>query len=102
VQASNPIKGLTLQDVANIYSRKMTKWPNGDQIRLILRPQNDAYSKYMDTINPEIAAASETSHTIPGVFVVNTDQDAVVQIEKTQGSFGVSSCMYRCSGKEKS
>jgi phosphate transport system substrate-binding protein len=91
VQDSNPIKGLTLAEIEEIYAGKRKTWPDGTPIRLILRPLSDAYSVYLASINPGIKSASEKAHSTPGVFVGITDQDAALQIEKTPGSFGTTS-----------
>jgi phosphate transport system substrate-binding protein len=101
VQTSNQLKGLTLQEIENIYSGKTTTWHNGDQIRLILRPQSDSYSLLLAGISPGMKAAADKSHTIPGVFVGATDQDAAAQIERTQGSFGVTSACLVVAEKRK-
>jgi phosphate transport system substrate-binding protein len=91
VQESNPTNGFTLAEIEEIYAGKRKTWSDGTPIRLILRPLNDACSVYLANINPGIKSASEKAHSIPGVFVGITDQDAALQIEKTPGSFGATS-----------
>jgi phosphate transport system substrate-binding protein len=91
VQDSNPTKGLTLAEIEEIYTGKRKTWPDGTPIRLILRPLSDAYSVYLASINPGLKSASEKAHSIPGVFVGTTDQEAALQIEKTPGAFGTTS-----------
>lgn len=91
VQNSNPVKDITLREIEDIYSGKRKAWPDGTPIRLILRPLSDAYSAYLVSINPGITSAYEKAHTVPDVFVGNTDQEAARQIEKTPGSFGTTS-----------
>jgi phosphate transport system substrate-binding protein len=46
-------------------------------------------------------SVSEKSHSIPGVFVGNTDQEAAEQIEKTPGSFGTTSSSLVAAEKRK-
>lgn len=91
VQDSNPTKGFTLAEIEEIYAGKRKTWPDGTPIRLILRPLSDGFSEYLASINPGLKSASEKSHSIPGIFVGNTDQEAVTQIEKTPGSIGTTS-----------
>ena len=91
VQDSNPTEGFTLAEIEEIYAGKHKTWPDGKPIRLILRPLSDAYSAYLSSINPGLKSASEKAHSIPGVSVGATDQEAAVQIEKTPGSFGTTS-----------
>jgi phosphate transport system substrate-binding protein len=101
VQDSNPTKGFTLAEVEEIYAGKRKTWPDGTPIRLILRPASDGFSVYLASINPGLKSASEKSHSIPGVFVGNTDQEAAAQIEKTPGSFGTTSSSLVAAEKRK-
>lgn len=91
VQDSNPTKGFTLAEIEDIYAGKRKTWPDGTPIRLILRPVSDSYSQYLAGVTPGMKSASEKAHSIPGVFVGITDRDGALQIEKTPGSFGITS-----------
>ncbi len=91
VQDSNPVKGFTLGEIEEIYAGKLRTWPDGTPIRIILRPLSDAFSAYLAGINPGMKSASEKAHSISGLFVGSTDQEASAQIEKTPGSFGTTS-----------
>lgn len=91
VQGSNPIEGLRLTEIEEIYAGKRRTWSDGTPIRMILRPLSDAYSAFLAGINPGMKSASEQAHSIPGVFVGMTDSEAAVQIERTPGSFGTAS-----------
>lgn len=91
VQESNPIEGLRLTEIEEIYAGKRRTWSDGRPIRMILRPLYDAYSVFLAGINPGMKSASEQAHSIPGVFVGMTDREAAIQIERTPGSFGTTS-----------
>ncbi|MCX5823895.1 MAG: substrate-binding domain-containing protein [Deltaproteobacteria bacterium] len=91
VQESNPIEGLRLTELEEIYAGKRRTWSDGRPIRMILRPLYDAYSAFLAGINPGMKSASEQAHSIPGVFVGMTDREAAVQIERTPGSYGTTS-----------
>ena len=91
VQTSNPVAGLRLAEIEEIYAGKRRTWPDGKPIRLVLRPLSDAYSVFLAGISPGMKSASSRAHSIPGVFVGITDQDAAIQIEKMLGSFGTTS-----------
>ncbi len=101
VQSSNPTTGFTLAEIEEIYAGKRRTWPDGTPIRLILRPRSDAYSVYLENINPGMKSASTQAHSVPGVFVGSTEQEAAVQIEKTPGSFGTISGAVITSEKRK-
>jgi phosphate transport system substrate-binding protein len=101
VQNSNPAGGFTLAEIEEIYATKRKTWPDGTPIRLILRPVNDYFSVFLASINPGIKSASEKAHSIPGVFIGGTDQEAAMQIEKTPGSFGTTGLSLISSEKRK-
>ncbi len=91
VQESNLIEGFSLTEIEEIYVGKRRTWSDGKPIRIILRPLSDAYSVFLAGINPGVKSASEQVHSVPGVFVGITDREAAVQIERTPGSFGITS-----------
>lgn len=101
VQASNPVQGLTLAEIEEIYAGKRKSWADGTPIRLILRPVSDGYTAYLAGINPGLKAASIKAHSVPGVFVGDTDQEAAIQNEKTPGSFGTTTLSTIISEKRK-
>ncbi len=101
VQEANPVKGITLAEIKAIYAGKRKTWPDGAPIRPILRPVSDGMSEYLASINPSLKSASERAHSIPGVFVGNTDQEAADHIENTPGSFGITSISLVISEKRK-
>ncbi|MDO9528771.1 MAG: substrate-binding domain-containing protein [Syntrophales bacterium] len=101
VRDSNPAKGFTLAEIEEIYAVKRKNWPDGTPIRLILRPVGDTFSVCLASINPGLKSASKKAHSIPGVFVGNTDQEAAVQIEKTPGSLGTTSSSVVAAEKRK-
>ena len=101
VQDSNPAGGFTLAEIEEIYATKRKTWPDGTPIRLILRPVNDYFSAFLASINPGLKSASEKAHSIPGVFVGGTGQEAAERIEKTRGSFGTTNISLVASEKRK-
>lgn len=101
VQESNPVTGVTLAEIEEIYAGKRKTWPDGTPIRLVLRPLSDACSDYMASINPGLKSAAEEAHAIPDVFVGNTDQEAARQIEQTPGSFGTTTSCVVAAEKRK-
>ena len=100
-QAANPEKGFTIKEIEEIYAGTRTTWHDGKQLRLVIRPRADAYSVYLDSLSPGMRTAAEKAHSIPGVFVGGTDQDAAAQIERTEGAFGVTSaCLVKSEKKQ--
>lgn len=87
----NAAPGWKLSEIEEIYAGRRTTWPDGSPMRLVLRPQSDTFSVYLQTLTPGMKAALDAAHRIPGVFVGATDQEAADRIESTPGSFGTTS-----------
>ena len=89
--SSNPASGLRLAEIRDIYAGKITTWPDGRKISLVLRPAADAFTGFLENLSPEMKDAVASSKKRPGMFIGMTDQDAADQIERTPGSFGMTS-----------
>jgi phosphate transport system substrate-binding protein len=91
VQEQNPARGIALTEVEEVYAGKRKTWSDGTPIRLVLRPLSDGLSQYLAGISPGLKWASVKAHSIPGMFVGMTDQEAAAQIERMPGAFGITS-----------
>lgn len=89
--SSNPINGLGLSEIQDIYAGKKTTWPDGRKIFLVLRPAGDTFTAFLEKISPGMKDAVESSKKRPGMFIGITDQDAADQIERAPASFGATS-----------
>ena len=89
--SSNPTDGLSLSEIQDIYAGRKTTWPDGKRIFLVLRPATDTFTGFLEKLSPGMKDAVESSKRRPGMFTGITDQDAADQIERTPGSFGVTS-----------
>lgn len=99
--SSNQAEGLSLFEIQDIYSGKKTTWPGGKKIFLVIRPITDAFTDFLEKLSPGMKGAVEAAHKRPGMFTGITDQDAADQIERTSGSFGVTSYTLVASEKRK-
>ena len=88
--AKTPPLALTKEMLADIYSGKQQSWPNGQAIRVVLRPVQDADTKSLNSISPLVAAAVSAGRARSGMVVAITDTDSADQIEKTPDAFGTS------------
>lgn len=79
---------ISTSELEAIYSGKSVTWPNGEAIRLILRPTEDADTRIINTLSPGMAAAVSAARTRPGMTVAVTDPEAYSAVVKTPGSFG--------------
>lgn len=87
---NNPTARLSLQDLVDIYSGKKFAWPQGERLRLILRPQTDSDSKIISEISPVLAEALKQAHAREGIKIALTDSESADAIQATPGGFGTS------------
>ena len=79
----------SLAELVDAYAGKITTWPDGKPIRLILRPKNDGDTALQQAISPEMKQAVDAALARPGMIIASTDQDAAEMLEKTAGALGV-------------
>jgi len=94
VIAANPevvVPGLSLQQLAAIFSGESARWPDGVPVRLILRPQRDFDTGALRRMSEEMNRAVTSAQARHGLTVAITDQDSADALEKVPGSLGTSS-----------
>ncbi|MBI3434340.1 MAG: substrate-binding domain-containing protein [Proteobacteria bacterium] len=77
---------LTLADVVGIYNGLLTRWPDGKEIKPVLRPKSDSASAYLVDHIPAMREALDTLRKRPDVPVAATDQDNAAMAEKVANS----------------
>lgn len=80
--------GFTLDQLAAIYSGKVTTWADGSPIRLLLRSPTESDSLILRKLSPAMDAAVEAALARPGMLVAANDLDNLALLEKTPGVLG--------------
>ncbi len=81
-------KNASTQALVDFYAGKTANWPNGKPVRLVLRPLEDADTKVIRRLSPEMDAAMTSAQARPGMIVAVTDPEAAESIAKTSGALG--------------
>ncbi|MEW6720400.1 MAG: substrate-binding domain-containing protein [Thermodesulfobacteriota bacterium] len=84
-----PTTGLTSRGVTDIYAGRMTAWPDGTPVRLVLRPEGDSDTMILRGMSREMSGALDGARARPGMIVAQTDMDAAETLESVPGAFGV-------------
>jgi phosphate transport system substrate-binding protein len=87
---ANPVDGLTLRELIDIYAGRTESWPDGTRIRLVLRPVGDSDSDMIKSISPAMREAKLLAEKRKGLAFAVTDQDAADNLEKIPGALGPS------------
>jgi len=90
VPAKNSINNLTIQEIIDIFGGKKITWPNGERLRLILRPLTDSDSEILFNIGSDMERALKAAHQREGMSMAITDEESANLIESTPGAIGSS------------
>lgn len=82
------VRSVTEGQLIRIYDGTMTSWPQGDVIRLILRPRDDIDTRLLAGLSPRLAGAIDMAYQRKGMLEAATDDRAADLLEKTPGSLG--------------
>lgn len=85
----NPAENLTLDDAAAMYSGEKESWPDGTQVRLILRPATETDIKLLRGMSKAMDKAVEAALQRDELHVAINDQDNATALEKVRGSLGI-------------
>jgi phosphate transport system substrate-binding protein len=80
--------GLDAAQLVRIYRGETLAWPDGERIRLVLRPRTDVDTVFIRAISPELDAAMEVALGREGLLQAATNQDCNEALARTPGSVG--------------
>jgi phosphate transport system substrate-binding protein len=91
VTGSNvPLKDISTEELAAIYSGRTRKWPNNENIRVILRPLEDIDTKILRGLSPAMDEAVTQAQSQRGMITAVTDTESDQMVANTIGSIGTS------------
>lgn len=89
-QKSSPYQTISTQQLLDFYTGAATAWPNGQPVRLILRPAKESDNVALKQFSPAMENALNAALARTGLLVAFTDQDTADALEKQAGSLGPS------------
>ncbi|MGB5062924.1 MAG: substrate-binding domain-containing protein [Candidatus Competibacter sp.] len=83
-----PPPGFTIEQLAAIYSGKITTWTDGSPIRLVVRSLSESDTLILRKLSPGMDQAVDAALARPGMLVAAHDLENIELLEKTPGSLG--------------
>lgn len=77
---------LSLKEVIGMFSGKIPKWPSGDFVRVVLRPNEDTDTKLVRAISPDMDMAVTAAQARKDMLLGITDGEALEAVTKTPGT----------------
>lgn len=87
-QKKVPLKNVSTRELENIYSGALNRWPNGETVRVILRPNEDTDTKILKSLSPGMAEAIARARRRRGVMIAVTDPESNAAVARTIGGIG--------------
>lgn len=92
---------LTLAQLADIYNGKLRNWPDGTQIRPVLRQSGDDNTRQVRQMSPTLDQALSVAEKRPGMPFATSDQEAADKLESIPGALGATTlCLIQAEGRE--
>jgi phosphate transport system substrate-binding protein len=88
VSTKSQVTALTLDQVAEIYRGTMANWPDGNQIRPVLRQAGDDNVNQIKQMSPALDKALTAAEQRPGLPFATTDQEAADKTASIPGALG--------------
>jgi phosphate transport system substrate-binding protein len=85
------VREITTDEIIRIYRGQLTTWPNGERIRVVMRPRNDVDNALLREISPEMSAALDAAFRRRGLLVAVTNQECDEILSRTPGAIGPTS-----------
>ncbi len=82
---------ITTDELLRIYRGELTTWPNGERIRVVMRPRSDVDNVLLQQISPEMSAALDVAFRRPGLLLAVTNQQCDELLSRTPGAIGPTS-----------
>lgn len=101
VSVKTKATSLTLEQVADIFTGKLANWPDGTQIRPILRQAGDDNTHQVRQMSAALDQALTVAEQRPGMPFATNDQETADKLETIPGALGVTTlCLIKSEDRQ--
>ncbi|QWV94081.1 substrate-binding domain-containing protein [Geomonas oryzisoli] len=83
------VTGVSLNELAGMYGTSSARWPGGELVRVVLRPNEDVDTKLTRSMSPEMDRGMSAAQTRKDMLLGITDDEAFELVKKTEGAVAV-------------
>ncbi len=91
VGPNTEVRSVTTREIVRIYRGELLTWPNGERVRVVMRPRGDVDTALVRAISPEVSAAVDVAYGREGLLVAVTNQECDDILSRTPGAIGPTS-----------
>jgi phosphate transport system substrate-binding protein len=84
----NPVDALSFDQLADLYAGRVTKWPHGKPVRVILQAPDDPDIDILRRMSPAMSEAMTLARQRDGLAVEATDEEMAGSVETVPGAIG--------------
>jgi phosphate transport system substrate-binding protein len=84
-------KNVTTAELEAIYSGDRKAWPDGEPIRVIIRPKKETKTAVLTSLSPGMMKADALAREMPWAVVATTDPESDELVARTPGAIGATS-----------
>lgn len=81
---------VTVAELEAIYAGTIAKWPDGERIRLVLRPEQETNTQLLNALSPGMRLAEGVARKKPWAIIAVTDPESNEMLTQTPGAIGAS------------
>ena len=79
---------VTTEQLAAMHAGTRDRWPDGDYVRVVLRPRDDIDTTVLRSLSPDMDRAVTAAHARPDMLIGITDEETFDVLKKTRGTIG--------------
>lgn len=87
-EKSVPRRDITTKELEEMFAGTITKWQDGQLIRLVLRPDSDIDTHILRGLSPGMNISMSAAKSRAGMITATTDPEAYSAIARTPGGLG--------------